>query len=117
MTNEMLAQYANYALASAALLVTVAMLGYALYLAQAVPVREPADAEARVPAAVGGPTDEGGTVAADPAPPVETTGHPLAFADEVVVVHDTVEGPAPRQVTDASDRFWDVLTWRLADDR
>ncbi len=42
---------------------------------------------------------------------------PLAFADEVVVVHDTVEGPAPRQVTDGSDRFWDVLTWRLAVDR
>ncbi len=42
---------------------------------------------------------------------------PLAFADEVVVVHDTVAGPAIRQVTDPSDRFWDVLTWRLAEDR
>ena len=42
---------------------------------------------------------------------------PIAFADEVVVVHDTVEGPVIRQVTDPSDRFWDVLTWRLADDR
>ena len=39
---------------------------------------------------------------------------PLAFADEVVVLRDTVEGPAIRQVTDGSDRFWDVLTWRLA---
>ena len=42
---------------------------------------------------------------------------PLAFPDEVVVVRDTVEGPVIRQVADASDRFWDVLTWRLAEDR
>ena len=42
---------------------------------------------------------------------------PLAFADEVVVVRDTVQGPAPRQVADPADRFWDVLTWRLADGR
>ncbi len=42
---------------------------------------------------------------------------PLAFADEVVVVHDTLEGPVLRQASDPSDRFWDVLTWRLADDR
>ncbi len=42
---------------------------------------------------------------------------PLAFPDEVVVVRDTVEGPVVRQVADASDRFWDVLTWRLAEDR
>ena len=42
---------------------------------------------------------------------------PVAFADEVVVLRDTVQGPAIRQVTDGSDRFWDVLTWRLAVDR
>ncbi len=42
---------------------------------------------------------------------------PLAFADEVVVVRDTLEGVAIGQVTDPSDRFWDVLTWRLAVDR
>lgn len=42
---------------------------------------------------------------------------PLAFADESVVVRDTVSGPVPRQVADPSDRFWDVLTWRLAADR
>ena len=42
---------------------------------------------------------------------------PLAFADEVVVARDTLEGPVIRQVADASDRFWDVLTWRLAEDR
>ena len=39
---------------------------------------------------------------------------PLAFPDEVVVYRDTVQGPVARQVTDGSDRFWDVLTWRLA---
>jgi peptide/nickel transport system substrate-binding protein len=42
---------------------------------------------------------------------------PLAFADETTVVHDEVVGPSLRQVSDPSDRFWDVLTWRLADDR
>ena len=42
---------------------------------------------------------------------------PLAFADEVVVARDTLEGPLLRQVSDPSDRFWDVLTWRLAVDR
>ncbi len=39
---------------------------------------------------------------------------PLAFADESIVVRDTVEGPSIRQVADPADRFWDVLTWRLA---
>ena len=39
---------------------------------------------------------------------------PLAFADESVVVRDTVMGPTVRQVADPADRFWDVLTWRLA---
>ena len=42
---------------------------------------------------------------------------PLTFADEVVVARDTLQGPVVRQVTDPSDRFWDVLTWRLAVDR
>ena len=42
---------------------------------------------------------------------------PLVYADETTVVHDQVVGPAIRQVSDPSDRFWDVLTWRLADDR
>jgi peptide/nickel transport system substrate-binding protein len=42
---------------------------------------------------------------------------PLTFADEVVVARDTLQGPVVRQVTDRSDRFWDVLTWRLADGR
>mgnify|MGYP003424236041 CR=1 FL=1 len=42
---------------------------------------------------------------------------PLAFPDEVVAAHDVLRGPVIRQVTDPSDRFWDVLTWRLADGR
>ena len=42
---------------------------------------------------------------------------PLAFADEPIVVRDTLQGPRLRQVADGSDRFWDVLTWRLAADR
>ena len=42
---------------------------------------------------------------------------PLTFADEVLVARDTLQGPVVRQVTDPSDRFWDVLTWRLADGR
>jgi peptide/nickel transport system substrate-binding protein len=39
---------------------------------------------------------------------------PLAFADESIVVRDTVTGPSVRQVADPAERFWDVLTWRLA---
>jgi ABC-type oligopeptide transport system substrate-binding subunit len=42
---------------------------------------------------------------------------PIAFRDEVVVVRDTVQGPAPRLISSSGDRFWDVLTWRLASDR
>jgi len=42
---------------------------------------------------------------------------PLAFPDEVVVVRNTLEGPVVRPLADPSDRFWDVLTWRLAVDR
>jgi hypothetical protein len=39
---------------------------------------------------------------------------PLAFADESIVMRDTVTGPSLRQVADPAERFWDVLTWRLA---
>jgi peptide/nickel transport system substrate-binding protein len=42
---------------------------------------------------------------------------PLYFRDEPVVLSDTVVGPAVRQLGDVGDRFWDVLTWRLASDR
>ncbi|MBI3750109.1 MAG: ABC transporter substrate-binding protein [Chloroflexi bacterium] len=40
---------------------------------------------------------------------------PLAFRDEVVVLRDTVSGPTPRPIGGPGDRFWDVLTWRLAE--
>ena len=39
---------------------------------------------------------------------------PAGLRGRVVVVRDTVEGPVVRQVGDPADRFWDVLTWRLA---
>jgi peptide/nickel transport system substrate-binding protein len=42
---------------------------------------------------------------------------PIAFRDELVVVADRVVGPVTRELGDSSDRFWDVLTWRLADAR
>ena len=42
---------------------------------------------------------------------------PLAFRDEFVVFRDTVVGPESRSVGGSGDRYWDVLTWRLADDR
>ncbi len=42
---------------------------------------------------------------------------PIAWPDEVVVLTDRVVGPAVREVADGSERFGDVLTWRLADDR
>jgi peptide/nickel transport system substrate-binding protein len=42
---------------------------------------------------------------------------PIAFRDEYVVLRDTVTGPTPRPVSSSGDRFWDVLTWRLADGR
>jgi peptide/nickel transport system substrate-binding protein len=39
---------------------------------------------------------------------------PLVFRDEVVVLRGTLLGPASRPVGGPGDRFWDVLTWRLA---
>ncbi|HEX5148692.1 MAG TPA: peptide ABC transporter substrate-binding protein [Candidatus Limnocylindrales bacterium] len=42
---------------------------------------------------------------------------PIAFRDEVVAVRDTLRGPRIRPIGSPGDRFWDVLTWRLADDR
>ena len=39
---------------------------------------------------------------------------PLVFRDDVVVFRDTVAGPSPRPIGGPGDRFWDVLTWRLA---
>jgi peptide/nickel transport system substrate-binding protein len=40
---------------------------------------------------------------------------PLAFRDEFVLFRDTVTGPESRPVGGSGDRYWDVLTWRLAD--
>jgi peptide/nickel transport system substrate-binding protein len=42
---------------------------------------------------------------------------PVAFADEVVVARNAVRDVVVQPVGDPSDRFWDVLTWRLANDR
>jgi len=42
---------------------------------------------------------------------------PIAFRDLVVVARDRLEGPAVHQVGDPGDRYWDVLTWRLANGR
>jgi peptide/nickel transport system substrate-binding protein len=40
---------------------------------------------------------------------------PIAFRDVLAVVRDRLTGPVPRPVGGPGDRFWDVLTWRLAD--
>lgn len=42
---------------------------------------------------------------------------PLAFRDEYFVLRDTVSGPESRPIGGAWERYWDVLTWRLADGR
>jgi len=42
---------------------------------------------------------------------------PLAFRDDYMVLRDTVAGPAARPVGGSGDRYWDVLTWRLAGGR
>ena len=40
---------------------------------------------------------------------------PIVFRNELVVLDSRVQGPAVRELGDPSDRYWDVLTWRLAD--
>ena len=42
---------------------------------------------------------------------------PIAFADEVVVARSNLQQVVVQPVGDPSDRCWDVLTWRLANDR
>lgn len=42
---------------------------------------------------------------------------PVAFADFVVVARNTLTGVDPRAIGNPGDRFWDVLTWRLAEGR
>jgi peptide/nickel transport system substrate-binding protein len=41
----------------------------------------------------------------------------LYFGDTPFRVSDALEGPAPHQVAHGGDRYWDVLTWRLASGR
>lgn len=42
---------------------------------------------------------------------------PLYARDVAVVTSDRLLGPTARQLADPADRFWDVLTWRLAGGR
>lgn len=42
---------------------------------------------------------------------------PLYYADLSVVASAALTGPTVREVADPGDRYWDVLTWRLADGR
>ena len=56
MTDEILATNANYALWSAILVLTLAMIGYALHLAWTVPQRDAVEVPVREPVAVGGGT-------------------------------------------------------------
>jgi peptide/nickel transport system substrate-binding protein len=42
---------------------------------------------------------------------------PIVWPDDVIVLDKRVVGPVAREVADGSERFGDVLTWRLADDR
>ncbi len=42
---------------------------------------------------------------------------PLFFQDDLVVVDSRVSGLAIQTLADLSDRYWDVLAWRLADGR
>ncbi len=39
---------------------------------------------------------------------------PITFPDHLFLVRDGVVGPTPRQIPDPRERYWDVLTWRLA---
>jgi ABC-type transport system substrate-binding protein len=42
---------------------------------------------------------------------------PVYYRNEPIVLSSAVSGPSVRQISGAGDRFWDVLTWRLADGR
>ncbi len=42
---------------------------------------------------------------------------PLFYPDALIVLDSRVQGPTIRALGDLSDRYWDVLTWRLADGR
>ena len=84
-------------------------------------VQDPALDKLLVAARAPGTPDEPGTAPTRRSRRSSAKGRyllPLAFRDEIVVVRDTRRRARPsRQVADPADRFWDVLTWRLADDR
>ena len=67
------------------------------------------------------PADQAARVAAFAALQTRLSGGtymlPIAWPDEVIVLKERVLGPLSRPVSDGSERFGDVLTWRLADDR
>jgi ABC-type transport system substrate-binding protein len=42
---------------------------------------------------------------------------PIAVRDEIALVTDGLSGASIRPIGDAGGRFWDVLTWRLANGR
>ncbi|MEA2518521.1 MAG: peptide/nickel transport system substrate-binding protein, partial [Chloroflexota bacterium] len=67
------------------------------------------------------PGDETARIAAYKALQIRLSGGtymlPLGWPDEVFVLGKRVLGPVAREVSDGSERFGDVLTWRLADDR
>ncbi len=39
---------------------------------------------------------------------------PIAYTDYAYVVRNTVQGPSSTLISDPGERFWDVLTWRIA---
>ena len=41
----------------------------------------------------------------------------LYFRDLPFTVSDRLEGPTAHQVSEPGERYWDVLTWRLASGR
>jgi peptide/nickel transport system substrate-binding protein len=65
------------------------------------------------------PVDETGRIAAYRALQARLAAStyvlPLAFRNEYVVFRNTVSGPSGRPLGTSGDRYWDVLTWRLAD--
>jgi peptide/nickel transport system substrate-binding protein len=40
---------------------------------------------------------------------------PLFFSDYLFVVRSTLTGPTSREIASPQERYWDVLTWRLAE--
>src|SRR5699024_10722719 len=85
MSNEILATYANYALWSAIMVITMAMIGHALYLAWTVPEREAADEAAPREATV----PEREVVAAG----AGAKGAPPGSAGDAAALHESGSAP------------------------